>query len=141
MLLDGWTWEDMCLKRGVGCTSPGRGWSRRSLVGRGVGQPANENRDRALKTIRQAFADAKAYRDAKQAHADGKGPAARSRHALGGDAAGARRQDCRVFIDAEDIQQIQAALAFCRDRKAAPVIVGGYDAADARRCSRSTTCR
>jgi imidazolonepropionase-like amidohydrolase len=36
----------------------------------------------------------------------------------------------RVFIDADDVQQIQAALAFAQQEGLKAVIVGGYDAAD-----------
>ncbi len=36
----------------------------------------------------------------------------------------------RVFIEAEEIQQIQAALAFAEQQGIKPVIVGGYDAAE-----------
>jgi imidazolonepropionase-like amidohydrolase len=36
----------------------------------------------------------------------------------------------RVFIEAEDIQQIQAGLAFAEQEGLRPVIVGGYDAAE-----------
>ncbi len=74
MLLDGWSWEDMCLKSGVGLhitwprMQPVEAW----WVEENAGEQT-EQRDRALKTIRTALADAKAYAKAKQAHADGKG--------------------------------------------------------------------
>jgi imidazolonepropionase-like amidohydrolase len=126
--LDGWTWEDMTLKSGVGLHIT---WPRMQPVDAWwIEQSAEEqtqDRDRALKTIRQAFDDAKAYRTAKQAHADGKGPQPEFDirwEAMLPVLAG----EMRVFIDAEDIQQIQAALAFCQQEKLRPVIVGGYDA-------------
>jgi imidazolonepropionase-like amidohydrolase len=126
--LDGWTWEDMTLKSGVGLHIT---WPRMQPVDAWwIEQSAEEqtkDRDRALQAIRQAFDDAKAYRTATQAHADGKGP--RPEFDIRWEAmlpvlAG----EMRVFIDAEDIQQIQAAIAFCQQEKLRCVLVGGYDA-------------
>lgn len=128
MLLDGWSWEDMCLKSGVGLhitwprMRPVEAW----WVEEDAGQQT-EQRDRALKTIRTALDDAKAYAKAKQAHADGQGaePEYDTRwEAMLPVLVG----KVPVFIEAEDIQQIQAAIAFCEAEGLKPVIVGGYDA-------------
>ncbi len=130
MQLDGWTWEEMCLKRGVGLHVS---WPRMQPVEAWwVEESADEqtrSRDLALKSIRDAIADAKAYHKAKQSHAAGKSPEPEydSRwEAMLPVLAG----EVRVFIDAEDIQQIQSALAFCEQEALRPVIVGGYDAVD-----------
>lgn len=128
MLLDGWSWEDMCLKSGVGLHIT---WPRMQPVAawwveENAGQQT-EQRDRALKTIRTAIDDAKAYAKARQAHADGKGPQPQYDtrwEAMLPVLAG----EMPVFIEAEDIQQIQAAIAFCQAEGLKPVIVGGYDA-------------
>jgi imidazolonepropionase-like amidohydrolase len=128
--LDGWTWEDMCLKSGVGLhiiwprmTPVDAWWVEESA------SEQSEGRDRALKTIRQAIADAKAYRTAKQSHVEGKGPRP-DQDARWEAMLPVLAGEMRVFIDAEDIQQIQAAIAFCQREGLKPVIVGGYDAAE-----------
>jgi imidazolonepropionase-like amidohydrolase len=82
-----------------------------------------------LTTIRQALADARAYQKAKLACADGKG--AEPTHDARWEAMLAvLAGKTRVFIDADDVQQIQAALAFAEQEGLMPVIVGGYDAAE-----------
>lgn len=130
MLLDGWTWEDMCLKPAVGLhvrwprMQPVEAWWIESSAKEQI-----ESRDQSLKTIREAFADARAYRAAKQASADGK--ASPPEHDARWEAMiRVLDGELRVFIEAEEIQQIQAALAFAEQQGVKPVIVGGYDAAE-----------
>jgi imidazolonepropionase-like amidohydrolase len=130
MQLDGWTWEEMCLKPAIGLHVS---WPRMEPIEAWWLQESasqqNEARDRALKTIRRALADARAYRTAKCACADGKGP--EPEHDARWEAMiPVLEGKTRVFIDAEDIQQIQAALAFAEQEGLNAVIVGGYDAAD-----------
>ncbi|REK06755.1 MAG: hypothetical protein DWQ37_22175 [Planctomycetota bacterium] len=130
MHLDGWTWEGMCLQNAVGLHI---NWPRMApLDAWWVEESASEqtrNRDRALKAIREALADARAYRTAKQAWADGKGPV--PEHDVRWEAMiPVLEGKTRVFIDADDVQQIQAALAFAEREGLRPVIVGGYDAAE-----------
>jgi imidazolonepropionase-like amidohydrolase len=128
MVLDGWTWEDMCVKGGVGLhvtwprMQPIEAWWLEESAGQ-----QTEERDRALKAIRQALADARAYRTAKQACADGKGPQP-ARDARWEAMLSVLDGKTPVFIDADDAQQIQAALAFAEAEGLRPVIVGGYDA-------------
>jgi imidazolonepropionase-like amidohydrolase len=127
MQLDGWTWEDMCLKGAIGlhvswpCMQPIEAW----WVEESAGQQS-ENRERALKTIRQALADARAYRTAKQACADGKGPQP-ERDARWEAMIPVLEGKTPVLIDALDVQQIQAALALAEAEGLRPIIVGGYD--------------
>jgi imidazolonepropionase-like amidohydrolase len=130
MQLDGWTWEEMCLKPSVGLHIS---WPRmQPLDAWWIEESAtqqNETRDRALKTIRQALADARAYRTAKLACALGKGP--EPAHDARWEAMiPALEGKLPVFIEADDCRQIQAALAFTEQEGLRPVIVGGYDAAD-----------
>ncbi len=91
MLLDGWTWEEMCLQGAVGLHVS---WPRmQPIEAWWVEESASkqtENRDRALKTIRQAIADARAYPACEAGLRRRPGPAARRRCPLGSDAAGAR---------------------------------------------------
>lgn len=130
MQLDGWTWEDMCLKPSIGLhiawprMQPIEAWWLEESAGE-----QSKSRDLALKTIRQAFADARAYRTARQACADGKGPEP-DRDARWEAMLGVLEGKTPVLIDADDLQQIQAALAFAEREGLRPVIVGGYDAAE-----------
>jgi len=128
MQLDGWTWEDMCLRAAIGLHVA---WPRmQSVEAWWMEESASaqmESRDRALESLRRALDDARAYGIAKRAHADGKGPQPdydtrweSLQPVLEG--------KTRVFIEADDLQQIQSALAFCDQERLKPVIVGGHDA-------------
>ncbi len=128
MVLDGWTWEEMCLQPAVGLHIT---WPRmQPLEAWWLEESAEEQlstRDRSLKSIRQAFADARAYRAAKSAGAANP-PAAPDHDARWEAMIPVLEGKLRVFIEAEDVQQIQAALAFAEQQEIKPVIVGGYDA-------------
>jgi imidazolonepropionase-like amidohydrolase len=128
MHLDGWSWEDMCLKPGVALhinwpqMAPVEAWWIEE-----TGASQTQNREKALKAIRQAFADARAYATAKEASAAGKSSApefdARWEAMIP-----VLERKIPVFIDAEETQQIQAAVSFAEQEKLRLVIVGGYDA-------------
>ncbi len=128
MVLDGWTWEDMCLKPDVGLhiqwpqMAPLDAWWIEQ-----TGAAQMQDRDKALKAIRAAFDAARAYQTARAAHAVGTSVAPEF--------------DARweamipvldgkfpVFVAAEDAAQIQTALAFAEQERLRVVIVGGYDA-------------
>src|SRR5262245_6711543 len=120
--LDGWTWEDMALKGDVALHivwPQAAGGGRR---GRGGGEEAATPPERGVEVLRQALADARAYgaawkadtgfaRDARweslQEVLDGKLP---------------------VVVQAEDMRQINAAVAFAEREKLKLIIAGGYDA-------------
>jgi imidazolonepropionase-like amidohydrolase len=127
MQLDGWTWEDMCLKGSIGLhiswprMQPIEAWWLEESAGQ-----QSENRERALKTIRQALADARAYQKAKEACANGKGPEP-ARDARWEAMIPVLEGKAPVMIDADDLQQIQAALAFAEAEGLRPILVGGYD--------------
>jgi imidazolonepropionase-like amidohydrolase len=128
MQLDGWTWEDMCLKPDVGLHI---NWPRMAPLDawwiEQTGAAQVQDRDKALKGIRQAFADARAYLPAKQAQAAG--TAAAPEHDARWEAMiPVLEGKIPAFIDAEDTQQIQSAVAFAEQEKLRLVIVGGYDA-------------
>jgi imidazolonepropionase-like amidohydrolase len=128
MVLDGWTWEDMCLQGAIGLHVV---WPRmQPLEAWWIETSAADqlsSRDRSLAAIRQAFADARAYRAAKLAAASN--PQAAPEHDARWEAMlPVLEGKLRVFIEADDIQQIQAALAFAEQLEVKPVIVGGYDA-------------
>ncbi len=128
MLLDGWTWEDMTLKAPLGLQVQ---WPPMTIVrAPSVRQSEKEQkkeRDRELKRIRDAFAEARAYMLAKKAETRPGVPY--------------HRVDVRweamipvlegkvpVFVHADEIQQIQAAVAWAREEKVKMVLVHGRDA-------------
>lgn len=130
MHLDGWTQEDMTVRRAVALhvrwpdMSPVRGWQERRSD-----EEQNKARDAAIAAIRDAFADARAYEKARAAEGSPGVPA------HDGDVKwDAMRRVVRgeipVFFDAETAAQVRAVLEFVDEhglRGAA--IVGGRDAA------------
>lgn len=114
MMLDGWTWEEMALKRAAGLIVL---WPN----------PANERRyESDLRTLREAFAAAKAYRKAQQAAERG-----------------GRRHDTDsrweamipviegkvpVIVQANELRQIQDAITWAEEEGVRLVIRGGRDA-------------
>jgi len=128
MQLDGWSWEDMCLKPDVALhinwpqIAPVEAWWVEQS-----GADQAQNRDKALKAIRRAVTDARAYAAARAAPAAGNGPA--PEHDARWEAMiPVLEGKLPVFIDAEETQQIQAAISFAEQEKLRLVIVGGYDA-------------
>jgi len=126
MELDGWTNADMTLRAPLGAVV---NWPGMVIV-RGEGPPEpvqRDNRDRALKSLAQAFDDAAAYRAARAAAATGKGPAVphdRRWEAL----LPVLERKLPLLVSAEEVHQIEAAVAFADERKLRLVIYGGYDA-------------
>jgi len=126
--LDGWTWEDMTLRAPVGLivnwpsmTINRAWWERRSE------EEQKKEQAKRLEELRNAFRDARAYMTAKKAEAAGTGP-----H---------HDTDLRweamipvlegkvpVLLDAGDLQQIEAAVAWADQEKVKLIITGGYDA-------------
>jgi imidazolonepropionase-like amidohydrolase len=122
MTLDGWTWEEATLRAPIGMVVH---WPGMLLV-RGEGtneERQKENREAQLRLLRQAFADARAYRAAKAAGGAGFVPDVRWEGML-------PVLDRRVplFVNAEEIHQIEAAVAFARAEDLRLVVIGGYDA-------------
>lgn len=130
MRLDGWTPEDMTLKAPAGMhvewprMSPAADWKKGEP---GPSQEAQaKTRDDALALLERTFADARAYQKARAAQGPGAG-----RHAV----------DLRweamlpvlegklpLVVAADEIQQIQAAVAFARRERVRLILYGGYDA-------------
>ena len=127
IVLDGWTWEDMTLKAPVGMivnwpsmTINKAWWERRSE------EDQKKARTKALDELRDAFRDARAYMKAKQAESQKDIPY--------------HKTDLRweamipvlegkvpVLVNAEEIQQIEAAVAWAEREGVKLVILGGYD--------------
>jgi imidazolonepropionase-like amidohydrolase len=129
MMLDGWTWEDMTLRAPVALHVA---WPSMVIPIGGTGTKdaedrARETRDRALERLQSAFDEARAY-----------WTAARAKDAAdhGHDARWAAMMPLfdgkmPLIVEAEEIQQIEAAVAFAAREKVRLVIYGGYDAPQA----------
>jgi imidazolonepropionase-like amidohydrolase len=126
--LDGWTWEDMTIKPVVGIhvrwpqMAPIHTWWQEMK-----GQEQLQARDKALEEIRRTFDEARNYWVACRACADGKGVApdfnARWEGLLP-----VLAGKVPLIIDADEIQQIQSALAFAERERVKVILLGGYDA-------------
>lgn len=126
--LDGWTWEEMTIKPVVGIhvrwpqMAPVYTWWQEMKA-----QEQLQARDKALEEIRHTFDEARNYATACRACADGKGSApdfnARWQALLP-----VLEGKVPLVIDADEIQQIQSALAFAERERIKVVILGGYDA-------------
>jgi len=120
--LDGWTWEDMTLKADVGlhiqwpqAAGGGRG-------GRGGIAEAAPGIERSVEALRQALADARAYGAARKA--DERFPRDARWESLQDVLAG----ELPIIVQADDVRQINAAVAFAQREKLKLIIAGGYDA-------------
>ncbi len=128
LYLDGWTWEEMTFRAPVAMHV---NWPRMvTFTAWWMQEPEEkqlETRDKALSDIHDAFDDARAYMTAKQAEATPGVPY--------------HRYDSRweamipvlegklpLVVNADQIQQIQAAVAFAEKQKVKLIIAGGYDA-------------
>jgi imidazolonepropionase-like amidohydrolase len=127
IMMDGWTWEEMTLRAPVGLalswpsmTINRAWWEQRSE------EDQKKARDKSIAEIRNSFRDARAYMTAKGSE--------------GKDGVPYHNVDLRweamipvlqgkipVLVDAEEIQQIQAAVAWAAQERVKLVIVGGYD--------------
>lgn len=122
--LDGWTWEDMTVRGDIAVhlhwpeMTPAAGWQGAS--------PAREQmdaRDRAMDELRRAFENAAAYRTARQAPGSTQSIDARWEAMIP-----VLEGRVPVIIHADELQQIQAAVAFADKWKLKTVLYGGYDA-------------
>ncbi len=137
--LDGWTWEDMTVRAPLAMElnwpsmSPVRSWQQRESE-----RDQMRQRDEQLRQVKQTFDDARAYLAAKKAH----GSKAHG-SAVGVDGAGAPHQNCDarweamlpllegkipLAVNANEVQQIQAAVAFAQQETVKLILVGGADA-------------
>lgn len=126
--LDGWTYEDMAVKPAAGIiVNIPRAVPPRLFAPTFREEAPPPRRDRELKDLQEAFADARAYLQAKQAA--GK-PGSRE-----------PRFDARceamipllvrslpLIAAADDVQQIQDAVAIAQREQVDLIVLGGYDA-------------
>lgn len=113
MLLDGWSWEEMTLKSGAGLIV---NWPSAS----------NDSYSENLRELRDAFANARAYKTARKAMDAGQA----SRHDLD-----TRWEamipvfegDIPVVVNANEVRQIQDAITWADEEELRLIILGGRD--------------
>jgi len=123
MQLDGWTWEDMTVRAGVGMHIA---WPRTTPLRTSVRPPEQidaARRERAISAIRQAIADARGYQSARSSPGSEAKFDARWEALLP-----VLEGKMPVVVNADEITQIQAAVAWALKEKLRLVILGGYDA-------------
>lgn len=132
LMLDGWTWEDLTLKSGIGLVV---NWpamvytpSPRFRVSREEWQ---KQRDDQLKALREAFANARAYMVAKNAEKQ-KGAAIHDTDPRWQAMIPVLQGMTPVFVEANELTQIQSAITWAGTEGVKLVIVGGRDAWMAR---------
>ncbi|MDP6442217.1 MAG: amidohydrolase family protein [Pirellulaceae bacterium] len=122
--LDGWTFEDLTLRAGAGMVlnwprmAPVSDWWVESSV-----KDQYKARDKALKNLQETFDKAREYQRARRANPSAQGLDARWEAML-------PVLDRRVplLVRANELQEIQSAVAFAVREKVRLIIVGGYDA-------------
>ncbi len=128
MMLDGWTWEEMALKAPVALHVR---WPRMTVVRapwvRQTEKEQKEARDKQLKQIQDAFDEARAYMRAKKAELK-PGVPYHNIDMRWEAMIPVLERKVSVFIHANEIQQIQAAVAWAKEEKLKMVLVGGRDA-------------
>lgn len=128
LYLDGWTWEDMTFKAPVGMhldwpsMVPRTAWWMQDSEEKQL-----QDRDKALNDIRDAFKDARSYMIAKQAEAS-PGVPYHNFDSRWEAMIPVLEGKVPLIVNADQIQQIQAAVAFAEKEKVKLIIDGGYDA-------------
>ena len=128
LMLDGWTWEDLTLKSGLGLVVS---WPSMVYVpspfARLTKEEWQKQRDEQLKALREAFANARAYMTARKAEQQKD-----SRHHDSDPRWEAMtpvlKGSIPVFVEANELSQIQGAITWAEQEGLRLVIVGGRDA-------------
>lgn len=128
IMLDGWTWEAMTLKAPVGLhvNWPRMGVRRSRWETRSEKEQLKE-RDERIQMIRNAFAEARAYLKAKDAEVQ-KGVPYHDTDLRWEAMIPMLKKEAPVFIHANDIRQIQAAIDWAIEEDINIILVGGADA-------------
>lgn len=127
MMLDGWTWEEMTLKAPIGMIVNWPSMTINSSSEQRSEEDQKKARSKAVTELKNAFRDARAYLHAKRAANDTQVPFHKTD--LRWEAmAPVLDGKIPVLMKAEEIQQIQAAVAWAEQEKVKLVILGGYDA-------------
>jgi imidazolonepropionase-like amidohydrolase len=128
MMLDGWTWEQMTLKAPIGLHVK---WPKLVLKTQGVTPDSAEKlraaRAKSLQKLQDAFDQARAYWTAKKAGAQ-KGVPSHDSDARWEAMIPVLEGKIPLIVEANEVQQIESAVAFADQQKVHLVIYGGYDA-------------
>ncbi len=129
LMLDGWTWEQMTMKAPLGLHV---NWPNMTLRRGGFGPQQSDDEQRKqmeenLKQLKEAFAAARAYMKAKEAETQ-KGAAYHETDARWEAMIPVLKKEIPVFVSANEVKQIQAAVQWAEDENLRLVIVGGRDA-------------
>ena len=128
LMLDGWTWQDMTLRAPTALLIewPAMAVDRSGAVPDSVQKHQAEARDRSLKALRDAFDSARAYMLARSAQGSGipRHPNDQRWEAM----IPVLERKVPVVIEADEVQQIEAAVAFAAEQKVRLILYGGYDA-------------
>jgi imidazolonepropionase-like amidohydrolase len=128
LMLDGWTWEDLTLKSGLGLIV---NWPSMLYTPsprfRTTKEEWQKQRDDQLKALREAFADARAYMTAKNAEKQ-KGVPIHDTDPRWQAMIPVLQGTVPVFVQASEMSQIQAAITWAESEGVKLVIVGGRDA-------------
>jgi imidazolonepropionase-like amidohydrolase len=114
MMMDGWAWDEMILKSSTGLIV---NWPN----------PGSDNYEDNLRSVRDAFADAKAYRTAKEAMNAGEA----QRHDLDSRWEAmipVLNGEVPVVVNASEVRQIQDAITWSEEEDVRLIILGGADA-------------
>jgi imidazolonepropionase-like amidohydrolase len=128
IMLDGWTWEQLTLKAPVGLHI---NWPamifRQSPFFQQSEEEQRKQMNENLKKIRDAFAEARAYKKAKEAEPQ-KGVPYHATDSRWEAMIPVLEKQVPVFVNANEIKQIQAAVQWATDEDIKLVITGGDDA-------------
>jgi len=137
LMMDGWTYEDMTLRAPLGLVInwPSMVFTQGGFGGFGGGfgggQQTRENwqrqRDQQLKALRDAFADARGYMTAKKAEAQ-KGVPYHDTDLRWEAMIPILEGKAPVYVNADELSQIQAAVTWAEREGVRLVILGGRDA-------------
>jgi imidazolonepropionase-like amidohydrolase len=132
LMLDGWTWEDLTLKSGLGLMV---NWPMMvytpSRFGRVTKEEWQKQRDEQLKSLRETFSSARAYMTAKKAEQQ-KGVSYHDTDPRWSAMIPVLEGRIPVFVLANELSQIQGAITWAEQEGVKLVIVGGRDAVFAK---------
>lgn len=116
--LDAWNWEDAAYETDIGIHLNWPSMTLLKFLGATPEEEQKKNTDKALQDVRDLFNDAKAYSELKN-------PEAKNLHleSMKGLFAGTKK----LFVHANNVKQIVAAVNFCKEYKIKMVLVGGVD--------------
>ncbi|MCX6145303.1 MAG: amidohydrolase family protein [Ignavibacteriales bacterium] len=128
LMLDGWTWEDLTLKNGLGLIInwPSMVYTPSRFV-RVTKEEWQKQRDEQLKALHETFSGARAYMTAKKAEQQ-KGVQYHDTDPRWNAMIPVLEGRIPVFVQANELSQIQGAITWAEQEGVKLVIVGGRDA-------------